>query len=527
MKKSSKFALLIGILTSAALVASGCTSNFCTNLEKSRMLFAIDPGVSTYFASEEEAVAKEDGQYSYHIQKVFDDNDNLYQSIEYSNSDGLPYLNYTKSDQLITIFKNAANSKIKVPSITYFAALDKEVLTLAIEKYNVNVKEENRLSTSTITAEQTNEVLRNFGYVKFFGDPQNEKEVKKNNPSLWGYYDIINGRIASQLGVEVAPTHDFVNTYKTNMNSAVNATKSCIAIADGEYGNYGSAKDSADRTVHIDAKSWGYAWKKGPISGLIVWPVAALVDVIATSFAGGIGTSSMMAGWPQLLALLIVTVIVRLFILAVTFKSVLNQQKMQALQPELAKIQGKYPNSNTSQSEKQRLAEEQMKLYKKHKVNPLSQILIMFIQFPIFIGVWGAMSGSAVLSTGAFLNLNLSTSIWNALRNVKTLPSNAGGWWTALVLFLLMAVSQFLAMKLPQWISKAKAKKVSRLSVNPAQTQQNRTMNIVSYGMLIMIVIMGFTLPAAMGVYWFVGALFSLGQSLITQAFLGRKKHNK
>ena len=82
-------------------------------------------------------------------------------------------------------------------------------------------------------------------------------------------------------------------------------------------------------------------------------------------------------------------------------------------------------------------------------------------------------------------------------------------------------------MKIPQWIAKARTEKVARLGVNPAQNQQNKTMNIVSYVMLIMIVFMGFTLPAAMGVYWLIGALISLAQSLITQAILNRKKHNK
>jgi membrane protein insertase Oxa1/YidC/SpoIIIJ len=88
-----------------------------------------------------------------------------------------------------------------------------------------------------------------------------------------------------------------------------------------------------------------------------------------------------------------------------------------------------------------------------------------------------------------------------------------------------MAASQFLAMKLPQWLTKRRTKKISRMGVNPAQTQQNRTMNIVSYAMLAMIIVMGFTLPAAMGVYWFIGALFSLAQSLLTQVFLNKAKY--
>ena len=168
-----------------------------------------------------------------------------------------------------------------------------------------------------------------------------------------------------------------------------------------------------------------------------------------------------------------------------------------------------------------------MKLYKKNKVNPLSSLLVLVIQFPVFIGVWGAMTGSAVLSTGAVLNLNLSTSIWNALTNTNGLPSNENGWWTALVLIILMSVAQFLAMKIPQWIAKRRTKKVARLGKNPAQTQQARTANIISYVMLIMIIVIRFTLPAAMGVYWLVGALITLTQSLLIQFFFNRKRKNK
>lgn len=89
-----------------------------------------------------------------------------------------------------------------------------------------------------------------------------------------------------------------------------------------------------------------------------------------------------------------------------------------------------------------------------------------------------------------------------------------------------MSVAQFLAMKIPQWLAKRRTKKIARLSKNPAQTQQTRTANIISYVMLIMIVVMGFTLPAAMGVYWLIGALVSLAQSLIIQ-FIFAKKGNK
>ncbi len=506
MNKKTKFALSGGLLLLTAVITSGCTSNFCTNTEKSRILFAIEPGVSTYYGSEDEAKENQKEGYTYTVEKVFDDNDNLYRQVEV-DADG----KFTKSNQLSSIITQAKSNHYKVPSDNYFKCLDTKVLLLSINEYNNNTAD--KLDTKTIDVENATKALTKYGYLKFYG----------SNDAIWGNYEHLNGIIANEIGIEECPTNDFKNLYETTMNSSMSSYKSCIAIVEDDYGSYGQDKIS----VQIDRKDWGYAWSKGPISGLIVYPVSWLLDSITAGIAGGTGRNVLEAGWPQLIALVIVTIIVRLFIFACTFKSTLSQQKMQALQPELAKIQAKYPNANTNQSEKQRMAEEQMRLYKKNKVNPLGQLLIILVQFPIFIGVWGAMTGSAVLSTGAFLNLNLSTSIWDALRNVTGLPSNVNGWWTALVLFILMAAAQFLAMKVPQWISKAKTKKVARLGVNPAQKQQNKTMTIVSYGMLIMIIIMGFTLPAAMGVYWLVGAIVSLAQSLITQAIVGSRQKGK
>ena len=508
MKKRIKFALTGGLLLLTAAVASGCTSNFCTNEEKSRILFAIEPGVSCYYSSNEEAVKSlQHITSTYTVEQVFENNDHLYRLVEV-DTDG----KYVKSNQLSTIISQAKAKYYSVPSTDYFIAFDNHLLSMAITEYNKNVID--KYSEDTITAEQVNQVLTQYGYLKFYGSGEN------HNGTIWENYQTLNGVIASEIGIEKCPTLDFSKLYQTQLNTSVANTKSCIAIETNDYGAYGQDKIS----VEISRKDWGYAWSKGPISGLIVFPVSFLVDSITAGIAGGTGRNVLNAGWPQLVALVIVTIIVRLFIFLATFKSTLSQQKMQALQPELAKIQAKYPNSNTSRVEKQRLAEEQMRLYKKNKVNPMGQLLVLFIQFPIFIGVWGAMTGSAVLSTGAFLNLNLSTSIWDALRNTTGLPGNANGWWTALILFILMAASQFFAMKVPQWINKARTKKVARFGVNPAQTQQNKTMNIVSYVMLIMIIIMGFTLPAAMGVYWFVGAIFSLAQSLITQGIVGKKK---
>ena len=511
MKKLHKIGLASFAIALGAIVLSSCTANFCSVKEKSRLLFAVEPGVSRYYDSEEAANAakKEGDNYTYVLNEITEYN--VWQLIEKDGS------SYTKSSQINTIISSAQKSNFVVPSDEYFARLDKEVLKLAVNTAKtIETDKAAEGYFDTLTKEKVDRILTDYGYLKYFGSTMKKDEQVD---TLWVNYDSLNNAIAYDLGVEKCANADFVSVYKTTLETAINNNRACITSIDGEYGAYGTDQIP----VKMDSKSWGYAWGRGGavIEALIVYPVSCLVDALANSIAGG-NPTNFANGVPQILALLITTVIVRLFIFLVSFKSTLTQQKMTSLQPEIQKIQMKYPNSNTNPAQKQRLAEEQMKLYRKYKVNPLSSLLVLIIQFPVFIGVWGAMTGNAILSTGRFLGLNLSTSIWNALTNVN--PVWSGGWWTALVLFLLMAVAQFMAMKVPQWIQKKRAKKIARLTKNPAQTQQNRTMNIVSWVMLIMIIFMGFTLPAAMGFYWFVGALVSLAQSLITNAIFSRKR---
>lgn len=63
----------------------------------------------------------------------------------------------------------------------------------------------------------------------------------------------------------------------------------------------------------------------------------------------------------------------------------------------------------------------------------------------------------------------------------------------------------------------------TKLTANPAQDENARRMKMMSYIMLTVTIFMGFALPAAMGVYWAIGAIMSMVQTLITQLIV--KKH--
>ena len=154
----------------------------------------------------------------------------------------------------------------------------------------------------------------------------------------------------------------------------------------------------------------------------------------------------------------------------------------------------------------------------------MGQILVLIVQFPVFICVWSGLQGASTLSTGQVLNLRLSDNINSILMNFTgTWYANSTGWWTALVLFLLMAAVQVMAMVLPRIIQKRAQKNATKLSANPAQTDQQRQMKMVSIIMVGFTIVMGFMLPAAMGVYWLISGLLSMAQTFITQLIIHRK----
>jgi YidC/Oxa1 family membrane protein insertase len=545
LKKSSKTKILGGIgLFLGAIVLSSCTANFCSNQDKANIAYPYEQGVVIYTGSKDDIPEL----YKDHSWNPIDGNTNVY---AYMPVDANGYYAAHKASFLVSsIFKDSKSGAVtlgySVPSQAFFKFIDQKVLDLAIENAaaakgtdvttysksltinDINPFTEADYSGSyDLSKVNANSILRNYGYLKFYGD----------NDTLWGNYTkwVNQARFAdvptddryakaditaANLGVANSPTDGFLTVYKNFVNNKVVNQRNCIATVNGDYGAYGNDNNWS---VNITEKSWSYAWKKGLFEGLIVYPVAWMVDNFTYSI-----NPNLESGIGQIVAIILVTLIVRAFVLALTFKSTMDQQKTQAIQPELAKLQAKYPNSNSNRAEQSRLAQEQMALYKRNKINPASIFLAMIVQFPVFICVWGALQGSAVLSSGEVLNLRLSDNIQTVLFNVSgTWYLNTTGWWTAFVLFVLMSVFQWLAMMLPQWMNKKKLSKQAKVSANPAADKNTKTMKWVSYGMLIFTIIMGFNLPAAMGVYWGIGALISMVQTVITQMIMNKKKEKR
>ena len=496
MKKRTRLTIVGISVLAGALLLSGCTASFCSIKDKAHILYAYDYGVSDYYDHEVE-----------NSKPVFEDNTNIYYvvNVPTSTSSGIGKVN-----------TDATKAGLQVPSNNYFVKMDQLVLKTALKTANSNV------DFKTVTFDQAINALDTYGYLKYDGE------------KLWDGWKDLNKQLkdlaadpeTNGIAIDDLPTNDYMTLYQKDMNSLINGYRSCLAIAENEYGYYGYANGAQYRqsdkvSVQIEAKSWGYAWKKGFFEGLLVFPIGWLTETFVINFknAGVIG------GLAQLLAIFAITFIVRSLMLVITIRQTTANAKMQALQPEITKIQNKYPNANTNNYEKQMMAQEMSKLYKKHKINPFGALLVMIVQFPVFICVWGALQGSASLSSDSIFNLHLSDAI-------NTVLFNGANWGncsavTALILFLLMAAAQVVSMLLPQWIQKRKRKNIASLGKNPAQTEQQNRMKMFTYIMMAMIIFMGFTLPSAMGVYWFVGALFSIGQTFVIELINNHKNKKK
>ena len=505
MKRKTKFGIAIASLGVGILALSGCTASFCSATDKAHMLTAYDNGVCNFYNADD-ADKPTENCYELTLSGV----SNVWFSYSYAyNNGGLTKTMETAEKNNVSYLKT---------NCEYWACLDIVVIEKALDASKRTVS----------SVDDMNALLTDYGYLRFSSSDEDN--------SLWDNWTINDslarshmhtygeeGKYGISYDVSKIPSTDFIKLYKSTMEGAIANYRGCITTTTGNYGFFGWG--DIKTPVEIEGKTYQYGWSRGFFEGLLVYPIAALIDVMCASFVnlgnGLNGTN----GWAQLLTIVLVTLIVRTFMFLVSFKSTLNNAKMTELQPQMAKIQAKYPNANTNQNEKARMADEMNKLYKKNHINPFSSILVMIVQFPIFICVWGALIGSAWLSTGQFLGMNFTDSISSILFNGSNWASGAA--WTALVLFLLMAGAQVVSMLLPQWMQKKRQAKVAKLGKNPAQTQQNKTMKMVTYVMMIMIIVMGFSLASAMGVYWFIGALISIVQTLITQSIIHHQKKEK
>ena len=261
-----------------------------------------------------------------------------------------------------------------------------------------------------------------------------------------------------------------------------------------------------DTGATIEGKSWGDAFDEGLLEGLIVYPISILLISFANWFGG--------TGFAKVASIIATTIIIRLLMLLFTFSSQVQSQKLQSVQIELNEVSAILRNPNATQAEKNRASLKMMEVYKKNNINPLKSLLPTFISLPVFLSVWSAVNQTLIIREGTFLGIQLGVGV-----STQIFSFNIG----AIVLFILMSAGQILSMKLPMILRNRK------LSYKDAQKakESNKQMAMTTNIMMIMVILTGFMLPAAIAIYWTIGAVVSMIQSTVFQTEWFKKLLNK
>ena len=202
-------------------------------------------------------------------------------------------------------------------------------------------------------------------------------------------------------------------------------------------------------------------------------------------------------------AIILMTLLVRVLLFAPNQKAMKSQRKLQKLQPKMEEIKKKHSGNQ------QMMALKTMELYKTHKINPMSSCLPMLAQMPFLIGIYFVVQDGlsphlkyllysfnqgvdlSIINT-TFLGINLE------VPEVMILPFLVGG-------------AQYLAIKLSMISAKKKEDKDKKPEEGMA-AQMVQMQKMMLYVLPVMIGVFTMTFPAGVGIYWLTSTLFGIGQ---------------
>src|SRR6266508_738848 len=224
--------------------------------------------------------------------------------------------------------------------------------------------------------------------------------------------------------------------------------------------------------------------------------------------------------WPSYgMAIVFLTLTVMVLVLPLTLKATRSMLMMQALQPEIKKLQAEH------RDDRQKLNEEMLALYRQNKINPLSGCLPLLIQFPVFIVLYQVLRGlTRVGPEGTFdpKYIQPDTELYQALHGSTSMVS----WGIDLSKSAVQVASANFVSALPYLLlilgvaitTYVQQKQISARNPN-SDTLSNPQQKLLLRLMPAFMAFISLNLPAALVVYFFVSNLFRVGQqALISHA---------
>lgn len=201
------------------------------------------------------------------------------------------------------------------------------------------------------------------------------------------------------------------------------------------------------------------------------------------------------------IAIIALTIIVRLALWPLTKKQIALQKAMRDLQPKLNEIKTQYKDDKVKQSQ------EMMRLYKENNANPASSCLPLLVQLPILLAMYQAfrngLAQTALVDVYAFLTKpeTINTHFLSLIDLTKPF----------IPLAVLAAVLQFWQAKMMTVATPPSAKDGAKDEAMRAAVNNQ----MMLYGMPIMTVIFGWTFPSGVMLYWLTNTVMMGIQQMV------------
>lgn len=224
--------------------------------------------------------------------------------------------------------------------------------------------------------------------------------------------------------------------------------------------------------------------------------------------------------WNSLgLAIISVTILIRLLLLWPQHKMLVSQQKLQKIQPKIKALQDQH------KGDAQALGLELMKLYSSEKVNPMGSCGFLIIQMPILLVIYQIISSiSDPVNTYYLYSFLQGFSIDQIVTNFYGLDLIKAWGTTGIVLALLVWIVQFIQVRLSLTLNPHKKELAKKESISadfkdfmPDQEMLNKFMQ---FGMPIMVGFFTYSLFAGVWIYWGISTLFWIFQQLFVNKLL-------
>jgi YidC/Oxa1 family membrane protein insertase len=200
------------------------------------------------------------------------------------------------------------------------------------------------------------------------------------------------------------------------------------------------------------------------------------------------------------IAIILLTMTVRLIMFPIGRKQAMMAKKMQDLQPYLAEIKEKYKD------DKEALTRETMALWKRHKINPAAGCLPALIQMPIFVALWQSLNNSVALRHSTFLYIQDLAAPDMLFRLPFTIPFINADYFNLLP-FLVVAL-MLVQTKL--------------FSPPPTTPEAEMNQKMMKYIMIFM-AFMFYKVPSGLGLYFITSSLWQVCERLLLPKVLPSK----